>query len=58
MQTTNVSRKVHQMYCQLPMVEACELHERLMDGKTDRETRQRLRHALRKTGMHRLEDWQ
>lgn len=58
MQTTNANRKVHQMYCKLPMVEACELHERLMQGKTDNETRHRLRNALRKTGLHRAREWQ
>lgn len=58
MQNTNVSRKVHQMYNKLPMVEACELHERLMQGRIDNETRHRLQNALRKTGMHRSREWQ
>jgi len=53
MQITDATRKVHQMYCKLPMVEACELHERLKQGRTDSETRHRLRAALRKSGMHR-----
>ena len=57
MQISNATRKVHQMYSQLTMVEACELHERLMQGKTDNETRHRLRNALRKTGMHRAKEW-
>ena len=58
MPVTTVSPKVHQLYSKLPMVEACELHERLMQGKTDNETRHRLRNALRKTGLHRAREWQ
>lgn len=57
MPITNVSLQVHKMYSKLPMVEACELHERLMQGMSDHETRQRLRNALRKTGLHRSTEW-
>ena len=42
MPVTTVSPKVHQLYSNLSMVEACELHERLNQGKTDLETRRRL----------------
>lgn len=58
MQTTNVNLKVKQMYNKLPMAEACDLHERLRQGKTDSETRQRLRRALRKSGLHQVSGWQ
>ena len=51
MQTLNVT--VRGMYKLLPFADACELHERLMQGKTDRHTRSLLRGALRRTGMHR-----
>ncbi len=54
---TNATQKVRQMFGKLPMVEACELHERLMQGKTDNETRHRLRTALLKTGLHRAKEW-
>lgn len=57
MQITTVSPKVYQLYSNLSMVEACELHERLNQGKTDLETRRRLRAALRKSGLHRSQEW-
>jgi len=57
MPVTTVSPKVHQLYSNLSMVEACELHERLNQGKTDLETRRRLRAALRKSGLHSSKEW-
>jgi len=58
MQTQNVSSKVKTMFDRLPMADACELHQRLAAGKTDIETRLRLRAALRKSGMHQPKEWQ
>ena len=51
MQTLNVT--VRGMYKLLPFADACELHERLQQGKTDKQTRSLLKGALRRTGMHR-----
>ncbi len=57
MQTVNVCGRVREMYNNLPMSEACELHQRLNSGKADNETRQRLRAALRRAGLHRPQSW-
>lgn len=51
MQTLNVT--VRGMYKRLPFADACELHERLQQGKADKYTRSLLRGALRRTGLHR-----
>ncbi len=53
MQTMNVT--VRRMFRLLPFADACELHERLMQGKCDGETRSLLKGALRRTGMHRVQ---
>ena len=57
MQTVNVSGRVRELYENLPMSEACELHQRLNSGNADPETRQRLRAALRRAGLHRPQSW-
>jgi len=57
MQITTVSSRVHQLYCNLSMADACELHERLLQGRTDLETRRRLRAAIRKSGMRYSQGW-
>ena len=48
MQTYNVT--VQRMYRLLPIAAACELHERMMQGRADMETRSLLKSALRRVG--------
>lgn len=57
MPVTSVSTKVHLLYRHMSMVDACELHERLVQGKVDLETRRRLRAALRKSGWKSSHEW-